>query len=350
MQESNQKIDCKGFLEQWMGINNNIPPKNFFYSIDLELSRRCNLKCIYCATNAGVACEDELSYTELTNIIDQARACGAVQIVLVGGGEPLCYPHLKDIIIYITSRDMRCILVTNATLIDKTWAVFLYEHSVRLVIKLHAINSMGIHDFLVGKKGSFCKTMNAIMLLRGIGYSSNKTMPLVIENILCSYNREEIIPLWKWVRKQGMVPFFEIVNYLGRAQKEKQLFLNKFDLHDIFRLLSLVDLEYGFEWDPIPPIAGSICQRQYYSCYVTSSGNVRLCMGIDKSIGSVRKNKLCDIMKNSTLFKHMRLGREKLKGYCKVCTVHDSCYGCRGHAFARTGDPFADYTMCWHSQ
>jgi MoaA/NifB/PqqE/SkfB family radical SAM enzyme len=70
-------------------------------SLELEFTRKCNLRCTYCYSAAGEALERELSSEELVAVIEQAQRLGARRIILLGGGEPLLFPAVKEIIQHI---------------------------------------------------------------------------------------------------------------------------------------------------------------------------------------------------------------------------------------------------------
>jgi MoaA/NifB/PqqE/SkfB family radical SAM enzyme len=76
--------------------------RNGLLSLELELSRVCNLHCIYCYASSGVAMKNELSLPEILDVVDQVAALGARKIIVIvlGGGEPLLYPYLVDVIGY----------------------------------------------------------------------------------------------------------------------------------------------------------------------------------------------------------------------------------------------------------
>ena len=45
--------------------------------MDLELTKRCNLRCIYCYADGGAANKDELTLQEIIDAVAQAKALGA---------------------------------------------------------------------------------------------------------------------------------------------------------------------------------------------------------------------------------------------------------------------------------
>lgn len=336
-------------LEDWLNPIDLFQDRSLLKSIDLELSRRCNQQCKYCFTDAGEALPNELNLTEIKNIISQGREMDIKQVVIVGGGEPLLHNDLKEIIDFILNNKLKILLLTNGTLIDEKKAEYFYNRKVYLCVKLNAFENAQIHDYLVGQSGGFIKVRRVLDMLIDMGYSNPEEPMLAIESIICKKNIGEIPKMWHWARNNNIFPFIELITPQGRARKNQHLFVSRHEAFKLFSELSRIDKnEYGYDWIPIPPIAGFPCRRHYYSCYITSVGEVLPCSGIDISIGNISKNRLQDILENSALIKKLRHIELYLEGKCARCELKNECYGCRGKAFWINGSPFTEDPLCWY--
>lgn len=78
-------------------------------SLHIELTARCPLQCPQCYKEHG---DQELSAGVLHGFIRQAEEAAVFQIAL-GGGEPLLYPGLPDIIADINRRGMSATITTS---------------------------------------------------------------------------------------------------------------------------------------------------------------------------------------------------------------------------------------------
>ncbi|MCD7936833.1 MAG: radical SAM protein [Tannerellaceae bacterium] len=78
-------------------------------SLHIELTSRCPLQCPQCYKEHG---ESQLASATLQELIRQADQASVFQIAL-GGGEPLLYPDLPDVIRAISNRGMAVILTTS---------------------------------------------------------------------------------------------------------------------------------------------------------------------------------------------------------------------------------------------
>lgn len=319
---------------------------NKLLTLDLELSRICNYNCKYCYSSAGVQLDKELSYMELCDIVDQAESLGVQSIVIVGGGEPLLYPYLKNIISYIFEKQIRIVLFTNGALLDKDMSHFLREHNVFPVLKANGISPKTI-NWLCGNTRAYVNFMDAVSCLQDVGYTDREGT-FGISTIICRQNYNEIVPLWKWCRENKLIPYFERLCPQGRALRHNMQISTK-ELEDIFyKLFQLDKKEYNILWDAVhPPIAGASCSRHYYSLYIKSNGDAIPCSGIDIPVGNIREKELQQIIMGSNVIQDLRHIDSFIKGKCKHCDDADECYGCRGNAYQICGDYLAEDPLCW---
>jgi radical SAM protein with 4Fe4S-binding SPASM domain len=315
-------------------------------SMELELSRACNLRCIYCYASSGQALKNELTQEEIFKVIDQAAELGAQKIIVLGGGEPLMYPGLFKIIDYIISKGIQVDLFTNGTLIDHDAAKRLFRRNVSISMKMNSRNPE-IQDELAGKKGTFAAIEKGLQALRQAGYP-DENHTLGIETIVCRQNYDELVDLWRWARQRSIVPYIEIMTLQGRAVDNKGLEVSPDKIRTLFEKLSEIDAtEFSRIWYPLPPLAASRCARHEYSCTVTSVGDINPCPGVNIPIGNIRELPLREILQSSTVIHELRNIRHNIKGRCATCTHNEFCYGCRGHAYQVTGDHLAEDPICW---
>ena len=315
-------------------------------SMELELSRACNLRCIYCYASSGQALKNELTQEEIFKVLDQAAELGAQKIIVLGGGEPLMYPNLFEIIDYIISKGIQVDLFTNGTLIDNDTAQKLFRRNVSISMKMNSRNPE-IQDELAGKTGTFTAIEKGLQALRQAGYP-DENHTLGIETIVCRQNYDELPDLWRWARQRSIVPYVEIMTLQGRAAENNGLEVSPDKIRTLFEKLSEIDAtEFSRIWYPLPPLAASRCARHEYSCTVTSIGDINPCPGVSIPIGNIRELPLREILKSSTVIHELRNIRQNIKGRCATCTHNEFCYGCRGHAYQVTGDHLAEDPICW---
>lgn len=318
---------------------------NRLLSMEIEFSLRCNFHCPYCYVPPEPYFEDELSLAEIEDAICQARDLGARKIIILGG-EPTLYPHIRHMIRFIRKNGMIVELFSNGAGIGADFAEFLHAENVRVVLKMNTFDEK-LQDRLAGKTGAYRIIWSAFEHLRQAGYPSRNAF-LAASTIICRQNIDELPRMWQWLRNRGIAPYFEIITPQSNALENQWLNVDAFELRDLFYRIAEIDKKhYSHIWKPQPPLVGNKCLRHQFSCLLTSKGDVMPCVGVTLSIGNIRQKKLADIIAESDVLAALKNHRETIKGPCRECERADACYGCRGAAFQLTGDYLASDPLCW---
>jgi radical SAM protein with 4Fe4S-binding SPASM domain len=316
-------------------------------SMEIEFSRVCNFRCSYCYVADKSECSNELSRPEIRDVILQAKALGARKIIILGG-EPSIYPHLVEMLRFLSSEDLEVEMFTNGTGIDEELAAVLARERVRVVLKMNSRDEE-LQDRLAGKKGAFQIIHRALSFLQKAGYPSDDLF-LAVSTVICRQNIDELPAMWQWLRRESIEPYFEIITPQANAIENTWLTVDAAALKELFAQLSAMDLEeFGRNWEPQPPLVGNKCMRHQVSCVVTATGDVMPCVGVTIPLDNIRNASLADILKNSEVVNNLKNYREMIKGECRSCEKADECYGCRGAAYQITGDYLASDPTCWRN-
>ncbi|HIP83794.1 MAG TPA: radical SAM protein, partial [Desulfocapsa sulfexigens] len=316
--------------------------------MEIEFSRICNFRCSYCYVPEQQECKGELSRDEIKDVLLQAKELGAKKIIILGG-EPSIYPHLPEMLNFLNDHGLEIELFTNGTGVDAKLAKLLAELKVRVVLKLNSRNRE-IQDRLAGRGGAYDIIQTAFANLKDAGYPSDDLF-LALSTVICQPNFDELVDMWKWVRDQKMEPYFEVITPQENALDNLWLAVDSIKLKELFVELSRIDREqYGWDWEPQPPLVGNRCMRHQVSCLVTATGDVTPCVGVTIPLDNIRNNKLGHILKNSEVVQNLKNYREMIKGECRDCDKASECYGCRGAAYQLTGDYLASDPTCWRNQ
>lgn len=320
---------------------------NRLLTMEIEFSLRCNFNCPYCYVPHADYFENELNTDEIQNVILQAKALGAHKIIILGG-EPTIYPHLVEMIDFIKGQGLDVEMFTNGSGVTPELARFLFDNRVRVVLKMNTFDE-NLQDKLAGKKGASKIMRAALNALKDAGYPSEEAF-LAVSTIICRPNLPELPQLWQWLRNQKIAPYFEIITPQANALNNRWLFVEPFEIQELFEELARIDRQkYGLQWDPQPPLVGNTCLRHLFSCLVTSKGEVMPCVGLNLSIGNIRKTPLKEILSNSQVLNDLKNYRHTINGPCNTCEKADHCYGCRGAAYQMTGDYLASDPLCWRN-
>ena len=317
-------------------------------SLDIELTKHCNLRCIYCYVGSVEKHEDELGLSEVIRIIDEARELGLKTLTLTGG-EPLLDEKYFTIAKYAYEHSISILLFTNGTLITKEVAQKLVDLSISPCVKLDSL-SPRTQDYLAAKKGTLENIKNGICNLIDVGYTTNHPA-LSVNAVATRRNFNEIPELWAWARRQNIVPFLTRLQPMGKAKGKVDLMLASKELYELYCKISEVDKGFGIAWEPIIPwVYGKACKRHYIGCFIDCYGNVQPCSGVPIKAGNIREHSLRDILSKAKIFEVARNIGNYIEGICRTCKYKSECYGCRSIAHSMTGSFIAADPLCWHNQ
>lgn len=321
--------------------------RNRLLTMEIEFGLRCNFNCPYCYVPQSDHYDGELNIDEIQDTILQGKALGAQKIIILGG-EPTIYPHIKEMIEFIHGQHLEVEMFTNGSGVSPDFAKFLCDHRVRVVLKMNSFNEQ-LQDKLAGKKGAYGIIHTALGALKDAGYPSDEAF-LAVSTVICRPNLPELPKFWQWLREQDIAPYFEIITPQANALNNRWLFVEPPEIHELFQALSDIDAQtYGIQWEPQPPLVGNRCLRHLFSCLVNSTGEVMPCVGLNLSIGNIRRTPLKEILSNSQVREDLKNYRHTIKGPCGTCEKSDHCYGCRGAAYQMTGDYLASDPLCWRN-
>jgi len=306
---------------------------------DIEISKHCNLKCVFCYSESGPTLRDELSIKEIFATILSAKALGAKTITLTGG-EPLLRPEFFDIAQFVNKNDMRCLFFTNGTLITPATAKRLFKLEALPCVSLESINTR-THDKMVGMHGAHEKTCAGIKNLIEVGYS--RSLPLTVNAVVSLMNYDELPDLWEWAKVNNIEPFLLRLIPSGRGNQISDLQVSPEMMKRLVEKISEIE---GFQPN-IPFFGDSGCKKHGISCYVDANGYVKPCSGLDITCGNIRHKELGDILRNSPIYSLMNNIENNIQGACKECDHHDVCYGCRAITYSLTGDLVGPDPLCW---
>ncbi|HEY0221522.1 MAG TPA: radical SAM protein [Lactovum miscens] len=287
--------------------------------VQLEITKRCNLRCKHCYISEY---KDVLESSTIYELIDEAASLGVMDFDLTGG-EPLLYQNVEQIIEYILKYGMCTTIFTNAVVIPDNLKKILKKYQgVKFRVSLDGWNSES-HDYIRGK-GNFCRTLANIKELIGL------KVPVEVNVIL---NSKNII---------GVKKFRELSNELKiKFRYDRYLPFSRNDF------LSVTDEEYIEALYNLPnfdsrarTIKENIVDDHKFYCgagnsyvFVTASGEVGFCPTLSNtkfSGGNILSDSLAKIWNDSIFFNRIRKVRCRFYNECPVNFICQG--GCRSRA------------------
>jgi radical SAM protein with 4Fe4S-binding SPASM domain len=174
-------------------------------------TRKCNLHCVHCYSNAGEQDPAEVLTTEQAKSFIRDLADFSVPVILFSGGEPLLRKDIFELAHFAREQGIRTVLSTNGTLISEEVAKEIKSVSFAEVgISLDGIGTK--NDRFRGKKGAYEAALRGIRNCIALGQRVS------LRFTIAHSNYTEIPAIFNLVEREGIerVCFYHLV-YVGRG-------------------------------------------------------------------------------------------------------------------------------------
>lgn len=337
--------------------------------VSYAVTRACNLRCLHCHVSAREAMPNELNLQEATAAIDEMHSLGT-EAIIFSGGEPLLR---KDFVLQLINHCDKIgvvpAMLSNGLLMTPHTALQLQEAGLKAVgLPIDSVVPEK-HDHLRNLPGTFNKTLQAIKtcleldlevvittmalkdtyseipqrieFLSDLGIDQVAVYDLVpvgrgkevMDNAMTQDQRVNLI---RWLQNKqegsemtfamsGGIPLYPEIAcemHQNHGTKAKNLLIKEFWIHQ------------GI---------GCHAGNMYFS--LRPNGDIYPCTFLPIKVGNIREKSITEIWRNSTELNVLRQ-RQTLKGKCGTCDYRESCGGCRGRAYACTGDYLETDPVC----
>lgn len=194
-------------------------------NLDVELTERCNNKCIHCYINLPVddsAKKNELPTEKIKNILLEAASLGCLTVRFTGG-EPLLREDFDELYIFARKLGLKVVLFTNATLIT--------PHLVDLLSRIPPQEKIEVSVYGMSKKSYEAVTLTPgsyQAAMRGIKFLFDRNIPFIVKFAVLPPNKGELeeFETWSstipWMHEAFYVALFEL-----RARRDSEEMNNR---------------------------------------------------------------------------------------------------------------------------
>lgn len=318
-----------------------------------ESTARCNLTCAHCRRDKADT-GDELPGDDVRRLLEEAARLGP-PLVVFSGGEPLLRDDWQPLAAHARSLGLNIALATNGTLIDDAAAGRIREAGFRRVaVSLDGADA-ATHDAVRGP-GAFEAATAGIAALRRAG------QPVQINATLSRANAgqlDALVDLSRSVEAEALHLFVLVPVGCGVDLAKTQQLPPRQYVEVLGRVLDLRQSgRAGLELRPTcapqyhrlagergAALPGRGCLCGVSVLFVGHDGTVRPCGYLPVDCGTIRRQRLDDIWRGSTVLRSLR-DADALGGACGQCDWRFRCGGCRARAYAATGDYLAAEPGC----
>ncbi len=337
--------------------------------VSFAVTKACNLRCLHCHVDAKEALDHELKTKETIRVIEGMAALGT-KAMIFSGGEPLLRKEfVKTLARHCVDIGIIPAMLSNGVLLNQQTAFELKEAGIMAVgIPIDSVFPEK-HDKLRNVQGSFDKAVNAIKTCL------NADLKVIVTTMALKDTFSEMQARLNFISSLGVdeVAVYDLVP-VGRGRNVIDMAMTAEQRSSLIRHLEQMqeDHEMVFSMSGGQPLYPEIVSQIHKSngtkpkdlllkefwvhssvgCHagiayfsLRPNGDVYPCTFLPIKVGNVRENSIVDIWRNSQVLKQLR-SRQSLRGDCGKCSFKNTCGGCRGRAYACTGDYLESDPIC----
>ena len=303
---------------------------NIPLSVQLDLTYRCNERCIHCYLDHDD--HGEMTTAEIKDLLDQMADAGVFYLT-ISGGEILMRRDFFEILEYARQRTFCIKLKTNGILIRKKEAVRIKDlgvESVQISIYSHV---PAVHDAITKLPGSLAHSIDAIRRLRAYG------IHVIMANVLMVRNATDYAGVQALAAELDAQFILDptITPRMDGNRSILSLNVDETALREVFRNGALVGNVEEFCAPPQGPDEDALnmlpCSAGHTACYVSPYGDIYPCVQFPLPSGNVRGMKFIDIWRHSAQLKEVRAITLGDMATCAKCTHGATCSRCPGLAY-----------------
>ncbi len=292
----------------------------------LEITYRCNLRCVHCYSDIRVPKSEELSFEEWRESLEQLKRAGTA-FLLFTGGEIMMRDDILGIASFARSSGFIVGFYSNCTLIDSETARAMAELKPFSITTTLYGATPDTHDSVTGCPGSFDGTIEGIRHLVEAGIAP------MVQILAMHSNAAELLSASEMVAALGAR---HRVNFAMAPSKSGHSFP--------FLCEATVDDLLASGWRPGSPVTGRtpkphICRAGRTIASVAPNGEVSPCVMLPLNLGKLPERDFDTIWSHAPCaeLRYLRsMGRTDLY-QCIDCEFREFCERCTGIAYTESG-------------
>lgn len=331
-------------MKQLAEYRRKLQKKPILKKLFLELTLRCNQKCLHCGSSCGDRFSDELTFDQYKSFLDKVKKdfdISEMQLCITGG-EPLLRDDFFEIMNYANDLGYSWGMTSNATLIDDKKAELL-EKSGMKTISVSIDGLRETHDNFRRSPGGFDKAVSGIKALLKNGSFENVQVTTVVHK----NNINQLDKLFELMTDLN-VDSWRITNIdpIGRARSNKDLLLDADEYRYILDYIRdkrrlCLPVSYGcshylgLDYEREVRDWYFLCSAGIYVASIHANGDISACLDIEPRkellYGNILKDDFTEIWNNK--FEIYRSNLSDLTPKCADCPDKDFCNGGSYHTW-----------------
>ncbi len=323
----------------------------------IEVTRLCNLRCPHCFTSSGGKSHPGPEPEQLRKLVSDLVRAG-VRKIAFSGGEPLLRKDLESLMAYGIQLGIENYgIVTNGFYVTRQRARQLARAGLAVAqVSVDGVDALDHCAVRACDRRDYYRALNAIRIFQEVGIETDVATILTPRNcerapemaLLCEALR------LRSLRYCSFVPTGRAVS--GDIQKRFAVapadvdkfvrFMRQMSGHPSAPIRIFIDHGIG----PWHASGQFQCDSGAGVAYTSSEGDLYPCPGLifdEFKVGNVFETPLGQLFASEAMRRVRTIPKSRIGGMCRCCE-HDACSGgCRGAAFAITGDVCGPPAYCF---
>jgi radical SAM protein with 4Fe4S-binding SPASM domain len=307
-------------------------------NINIELTKRCNERCIHCyLPNYQKEKGHSMSLRDAKEYLNQALDMGVLSVSFTGG-EPFLNKNIDEILLYAREKDLMIGILSNLTLITEERIPVLKKINPSIIqVSLYSMNAE-VHDKITLFPGSHKKTIKTIELLLANDIPVKISCPVMKIN----YNDYKDVLVWANQHKISASTDFELsgqtdfntenLQYAPSYEQSKQVLSDILEEDKEWQRVILTEYAKGITYKDDGNRA--VCGAGNDTLYISSNGEVFPCGSWQSyKLGDLKKETLYNIWNKNEKIDKLRAIRlkhfpeymnSKQKEFTSVCMARNA--------------------------
>ena len=310
----------------------------------LELTMRCNERCLHCGSSCGDVQSEELSVECYRRFLDEVKEDFGTgrKMLCITGGEPLLRRDFEEILGYANAIGFRWGMTSNGTLISKECARMLRDCGMATIsISLDGLPET--HDAFRRTPGGWDKAMEGIENLLSVGGFEHVQVTTVVTH----QNIGELDELFRIFDKMPL-DSWRVINIepMGRAKQFPELLLTPDDYRTLLEFIRNKRIAgepvcygcshyLGMEYEHEVRDWYFHCMAGTYIASIMANGDITACLDIERRPefiqGNILRDRFKDVWENR--FEVFRKDLCEENEQCRVCPEKEFCHGDSYHSW-----------------
>lgn len=287
--------------------------------IDLSITSYCQKGCSFCYRKANATTYQHLSIEDIASVVEQAKACGTLQIAL-GGGNPNEHPQFVEITRLIRENGIVPSYTTNGDGLNDIVLKTTAEYCGAMAISVYAPYNVDFYESILKKVRDYGIKVNLHAIIRSDTLDMWSDW-LLNPPVFIKYVNAVVFLNYKPIGKCGesFIPtdIGKVEKFFRAANKCKCVKVG-FDSCSISGIV---------QWMNVPEVLVESCEASRFSCFISEDMKMYPCSFMVERdwYGDLRKQSLIDIWRSNPYFCKYRTNF--LPSRCQKCQYSKICKG-----------------------